>query len=77
MDQILDEFETWPGRIICLELHPLIVEKNKIGLYRQHNFFNFDWILKLADMVDMNEVLDKFEKVWKLTQSDRVTSLDS
>ena len=27
-------------------------------------------IMKLADKVDMEEVLDKFKKVWKAAQSD-------
>ena len=52
-----------PGQIgsFVIELHPL--EKAYILLYHQHSLFSFDWIiLKLADKVDMDKVLDKCEK---------------
>ena len=62
MDGISDVFETWPDRIIYLTYVSLIVKKSLYLTYHQHNLFSFDWIiLKLADKVDMDEVLDKFE----------------
>ena len=45
MDQTSYEFEMWPNRIISLR-----VTFPKLGIS-----------LKLADKVDMNEVLDEFE----------------
>ena len=63
MDGLSDEFETWPYQIICLRLmSPWLLKSAYICLYHQHNSFSFDLvILKLADKVDMDEVLDKLE----------------
>ena len=74
MDGISHEFETWPDRIICLRRVSLIVIKKQQQQKKQQqsifdfildfiiSIFSFDRIiLKLADKVDMDEVLDKFE----------------
>ena len=53
-----------PGliRLLIIECIPLIVKKAFVCLCHQHNSFSFDRIcLKLADKVDMDEILDEFE----------------
>ena len=63
MDEISNEFETWPDQIICLFSNiPLVVEKASIRLCYQHNSFSLDGMfLKLADKVDMYEIFNEFE----------------
>ena len=70
--EISDESETWPNRIIFLWITaPWLLKKAYIWLYQNNSFSFYRIILKLAEKVDMGEVFDKFEKVWKLIQSDR------
>ena len=62
MNEIWIKLENWPNRIINLSYVPLIVENASVCLCHQCNSFSFDWLfLKLADKVDMDEILNKFD----------------
>ena len=59
MDGISDGFETWPDWIICLRLiSPLLLKKPIFDISITYNLDQI--ILKLADKVDLDEMLDKF-----------------
>ena len=63
MDGLSDKVETWPDRIICLSYFPLILKKKTIFDFKcQYNSFSFNRIiLKLADKVDINDILEVYE----------------
>ena len=64
MDEISDEFENCPDRIINLKIYfPFSAEKNPLfDSCHQHILFHFNGIfLNLADKVDMDEISAEFE----------------
>ena len=55
-----EKFENWQDRIIIQSNVPLIAEKSLCLILC--NSFSFDWIFpKLADKVDKDKILNKFD----------------
>ena len=76
MDAVSDEFETWSDPIIRLRVTSLrLLKKPIFDFLFSITRSSVNWIiLKLADKMDMDEVLDEFENCTDQIINFRVTS---